>query len=509
MSKKQTLTTAFIAVLLFSALAGVQFVRLAEANFMPIRTPQPAFIIKSDGSVNPSTAPIQRAGNIYTFTDDIAGYTIAVERNNIVLDGGGYTLQGNGDSTGVFIKNRNGVTLKNMEISDFSYGIRLFAEDYLGMSSSDNTLSGNTLTNNEYGIYIRASYNNVLRNNSMNNNKHNFMIRGGYLSDKKDGYTNDIDASNTVDGKPMIYWVNQQDRTVPSEAGYVALISCTNINVQNLNLANNRDGVLLVSTTDSTVTRNYVTNTVNGIYIYWSSSNTISENNITDNNNGIYAQDSSDNNINGNTVTNNTETGINLYDSRGSDVIGNTIKANTGYGIRLRSDSSNNLVSENYIENNSVGILVDDSFDNRIIGNMITENSDWGIQLTGNQNNNVIYHNSFVDNSEGEGLQVSIPGLWSMDGTQPGRGNVWDNGTAGNYWSDYITRYPNASDVGSSGIGDTPFYINENNIDRYPLMKPATIPEFPTLTVLVAGFFVVTILSIAYKIGLKKGELDN
>jgi len=518
MNKKQTTTTAFIVALLFSALAGVQFVRLAEANFMPIRTPQPAFIIKSDGSVNPSTAPIQRAGNIYTFTDDIAGYTIAVERNNIVLDGSGYTLQGNGNSTGVFIKNRKNVTVRNMEVSNFSYGIRLIAEDYVGMSSSNNTLSGNTLTNNEYGIYISASSNNVLRNNSMNNNKHNFMIRGGYLSDSKNGYQNDIDASNTVNGKPIIYWVNQQDRTVPSDAGYVALVNCTHITVQNLNLSNNRDGVLLVSTMDSTVTKNYVTNTVNGVYIYGSSSNTISENNITDNRNGIYVQDSSinnisgnnvdnsqegivirgssDDNINGNIVNNNNETGIHFYNSRGSDVIGNTITENNGYGIRLRSDSSNNLVSENYIANNSVGISVDNSFDNSIIGNMITENSDWGMQLTGDQNNNVIYHNSFVNNNaKEEGLQVSIPS---------GRGNVWDNGTTGNHWSDYITRYPNASEVGSSGIGDTPFYINENNIDRYPLMEPVTISEFPSWAAILLALTMFTVALAICKQKLRK-----
>jgi len=65
MNKKQMLVTAFISVLLFSALAGLQFVRLAEANFMPMQIPQPAFIIRSDGSIDPSTAPIQRDGNVY------------------------------------------------------------------------------------------------------------------------------------------------------------------------------------------------------------------------------------------------------------------------------------------------------------------------------------------------------------------------------------------------------------------------------------------------------------
>ncbi len=543
MDKKQVLTTAFIVVLLSSALVGVQFVRLAEANFMPMQIPQPAFIIRSDGSVDPSTAPIQRDGNVYTFTDDIAGYTIAFERDNVVIDGGGYSLIGNGNSTGIFILNRNGITVRNMKISNFRYGIRLIAESYMGMTSSNNNLSGNSLTNNEYGIYISSSSNNVLRNNSMNNNTRNFGVQGEYA--------NDVDVSNTVDGKPIIYWVNQQDKTVPSDAGYVALVNCTHITVQDLNLANNGQGVVLVYTTDSTVTTNHITNTSNGIYVQESSGNTISSNNlarndygirgqassnnnissnnITNNENGIYFTGASENNvisgntvaantadgihlwgsshtdIDGNTITNNTENGIIFFESQNNRIVNNTITGN-GNGIKLWFDSNNNSVSDNYIANNAIGILIDDSFDNRIIRNMITENSDWGMQLTGNQNNNVIYHNSFVDNNEGEGLQVSIPGIWSMDGMKDGGGNVWDNGTAGNYWSDYLTRYPNASEVGSSGIGNTQFYINPNNFDRYPLMEPATIPEFPTWTVLFAGFFVVTVLSIAYKIGFKKGE---
>jgi hypothetical protein len=105
MNKKQLLMTTFSLLFLFSLLFGVQFVRLAEANIMPFPKPQPAFTIRSDGSVDPPTAPIQRNGEIYTLTDDITGYTIAIERDNVVVDGCGYTLQGNGNSTGVFIRN--------------------------------------------------------------------------------------------------------------------------------------------------------------------------------------------------------------------------------------------------------------------------------------------------------------------------------------------------------------------------------------------------------------------
>ena len=534
--------TFILALLLFSAVAGAIFVKLAEANFFPIPIPQPAFVIRSDGSVDPSTAPIQRVGNVYTFTDNIIGFTIAVERDNVVLDGGGYTLQGNGNSTGLFIKNRNGVTVRNMKIRDFHYGIRLFAEIYLSGTSASNTLSGNTVTNNDYGIYISSSSNNMLRNNRMENNSYNFYVTGKF--------SNDIDDSNTVDGKPIYYWVNEHDKTAPSDAGYVALVDCANITVQNLNLANNGQGIVLVSTTNSVITKNHIANTGTGIYISessnliivennianngdgikgdTSSNNSISSNNITKNESGIYFTGASENNIiSGNTVTentvdgihlwgsrnsniaentitNNNETGINFFDSQDNKMIRNTITGNNGYGIKLWYHSNENTVSENHIANNSIGILIEGSFDNNIIGNMLTENNGWGIRLEGSQNNNVIYHNSFVDNKVEEGLQVSIPGEWTMDGMKSGGGNVWDNGTVGNYWSDYLVRYPNATEIDGSGVGDTPFYINENNIDRYPVMDAAIIPEFPSWTPLLLALTVLAVALTIYKQKLRK-----
>ena len=75
--------------------------------------------------------------------------------------------------------------------------------------------------------------------------------------------------------------------------------------------------------------------------------------------------------------------------------------------------------------------------------------------------------------------------------------SFWDNGSIGNYWSDYLTRFPNASENGTSGIGNTPYVVNDvpkawiNGeyvyqtgtlfyiIDHYPLMKP--IPVEPVL----------------------------
>ncbi len=46
--------------------------------------------------------------------------------------------------------------------------------------------------------------------------------------------------------------------------------------------------------------------------------------------------------------------------------------------------------------------------------------------------------------------------------------------TVGNFWSDYKLRYPNATEIDNSGIGNTPYFINTVNIDHYPLLHYGT-----------------------------------
>jgi hypothetical protein len=55
-----------------------------------------------------------------------------------------------------------------------------------------------------------------------------------------------------------------------------------------------------------------------------------------------------------------------------------------------------------------------------------------------------------------------------------GYANVWDDGypSGGNYWSNYAARYPNAIENDSTGIWNTPYVIDSNNTDRYPLLGP-------------------------------------
>jgi hypothetical protein len=64
----------------------------------------------------------------------------------------------------------------------------------------------------------------------------------------------------------------------------------------------------------------------------------------------------------------------------------------------------------------------------------------------------------------------------------------WDNGSVGNYWSNYTLRYPDATELGNSQIGSLPYiiqrglyttkeYPNIKSIDHFPLMYPWGAPN--------------------------------
>ena len=52
--------------------------------------------------------------------------------------------------------------------------------------------------------------------------------------------------------------------------------------------------------------------------------------------------------------------------------------------------------------------------------------------------------------------------------------NIWDDGSQGNYWSDYREKYPDARDADGDGIWDVPYEIpgDAGAKDNYPMVKP-------------------------------------
>ena len=167
------------------------------------------------------------------------------------------------------------------------------------------------------------------------------------------------------------------------------------------------------------------------------------------------------------TITNNTITGTGALPLQ-----------ETG-GIYIIDGSSSNIIVGNILMSNQVAILLSAAYQNVIVENNFTDNS-LAVLLWSSAFNNV-YHNNFVNNS----MQANEPGVGNILGYDNPAFNTWDNGysSGGNYWSDYLTKYPDAAEMGASGIGDTPYVLNANNTDRYPLMEPFTTTP-PQITLL-------------------------
>ena len=213
-------------------------------NIQPVKSDwtwtEPIYI-RTDGSVDPNTAPISTVDNVtYTLTDNIVGdvpkysEAIVVQRDNIVVDGAGYSLQGleAWGSKGVALSGRSNVTIKNMKIKSFWAGVQLGSSDY-------NNIFGNKMITNGYGITLYESSNNTISGNNITKNW--WMSIGLERS-----------SNNTISGNNI---------------------------TKNYNV-----GMLLAwSSNHNIVSGNSITNGTFGIYLYCSSDNEFYHNNLVGN----------------------------------------------------------------------------------------------------------------------------------------------------------------------------------------------------------------------------------
>jgi parallel beta-helix repeat protein len=468
--REERMKKVFSVVLLVLLLLGMLFCAIRIQTVKAGGT----IYIRADGSVE-GTTYIQTADNVtYFFTADIINDSIIVQRNNIVIDGNGHTLQGTLkrtgiDGTGIDLSQRTNVAIKHTQINGFWLGVCLNSsssnsisgnnitnnDHSIGLSSSSsNIISGNNITNNDLGIDLGSSSSNIISGNNITNNSigiglfysSNNSISGNTFTDSGlyvwDSYKNSVE-NNTVNGKPLVYLEGVANYSV-SDAGQVILVRCDSIRVGNLNLSRTSVGVQLCETNNSIISWNNITANHAGICLVSSSSNSVSANNLTANHSfGIYLYSSS-NSISGNNIANNY------------------------LGICL-VDSSSNSVSGNNIANNSYGIYLDSSSSNSVSGNNIANNG-YGIELWGSSNN-CIFHNNFIDNTR----QV-YDYSWDYLEASPSI-NIWGDGypSGGNYWSDYTAIYPNATEIDDSGLWNTPYAIDANNRDNYPLVSQWTL----------------------------------
>jgi nitrous oxidase accessory protein len=192
-----------------------------------------------------------------------------------------------------------------------------------------------------------------------------------------------------------------------------------------------------------------------------------------------------------NVITSNTfqNFGISFGLSSSNIIEYNTI-TNAQIGINeVASYHQEAIIKYNNINNCGVGIagtsIFDDIEQNNIAFNM------YGMQFSTIMDSTIL-HNNFVGNTH----QISISSALSQHAS-------WNDTASGNYWSDY-----SGSDGNHDGIGDTPYIIDSNNQDNYPLMMPYgnqlpinTVPEVPVGTIVASS---VTILSLIVYVAVKK-----
>ncbi len=221
--------------------------------------------------------------------------------------------------------------------------------------SSGNQIIGCVCQDGYDGISLAYAPNTKMRNNTLVNNYANFGIGSSSVSD----FYCDIDTSNTINGKPMYYLIGQDDLLFDEtiEIGFLGLIECENISVQNSDFRNNFEGMVLAGTSSSVIENcSFMNNEGHGMYLISSLGNLVRNCTFTD---GFFD-------------------GIFLYDSSNNIVESCSISGSAA-GVRLEYSTQNTLLQET-IDDCVVGIFFGASYQNNLRAN---EMFHCGLQVTG------------------------------------------------------------------------------------------------------------------------------
>lgn len=311
-----------------------------------------------------SCSVLDTPGETYILTQDIWNSTnttcMDIQANDVVLDCQGKRIDGvDGASTyGVRIINSDNVTVRNCEISDWTYGIYM-------SSSTDDKIYNNLITSTtDRGVNVITS-----------SNYNNFTNNTVYLND---GYG-------------------------------VAFISSNYNNFSYGNVSNNTNHGFWFSSSDNNRIEYTVinSNAQDGINFDTSDNNVIYENNITSNQaRGIYISSSSWNRIEGGNVKSNGNTGIRLYQSTNNNITGVNSSLNTNYGIYFESSSNSNRIENSIVSKNTLnGIYIDASGNNLVTRVESYSNTFNGIAVTYTSNNN--FTRCYIHSNGDDGVYLS------------------------------------------------------------------------------------------------------
>ena len=431
--------------------------------------------------------------NIYSDLVNVTGFTLGSGQEPIVdtiglylWDVGDCRIANNtfsNNSLAIYLNDVRHTTIEQSTFSSNVHGISLYYSHSI-------LVAGNDLSSGHgQGIWASHSTDLVITDNTMA--RAGVTVHGDMLDHWN---THAIDTSNTVKNRPVIYWKDAAGGVVPPDAGQVILANSSDIVIENQSLSNVSEGIQLGFSSDNLLANNTISHSGYGISLYSSNSSRLMNNNVLSNARGIYLvhsvgnimsanraignyvgiqlQYSDANRIENNTASSNLQKGISAYWSTNNTIAGNVLLHNRD-GIILQTYSDHNIVRGNTAsESMHRGIYLFTSRENTIENNTMVSNGFYGVSLVMSDLNRV-YHNNFIDNSQQANDETDT--------------NIWDDGypSGGNYWSDYSgiddCSGPNQDNCPDpDGIGDTPYTIDNDSQDRYPLAFPSVvIPHRP------------------------------
>ncbi len=351
-----------------------------------------------------------------------AGISLFNCSDTIIYDN---SIKTNVDSISVLYSKN--VEVSSNECNENCYGI------HISYSEKNDILGNEIINSTKAGIYLGMSKSNSLQSNN--------MIKCGLLVDsyKLSCWWNNVDQSNTANGKKIYYYINETGLISFPNAGQIILVNCTSCSVNNLDfdyvsvgielsysenneiIANNmnhvRKGIVMVHCSHNNISENYVNNSgKKAIFISWNSNcNNITRNTISNIGEVGLALEACDNNtisensvgeieeiiINKNLESFSCETSITADPADSRDYIVEIFFFKIG--MALGFGSNNNLVSDNKVGGVNIGIAIGHilrTLKGNIVINNVIMNNDEGIVMGYSSNNyiigNVIYNSTFA-----------------------------------------------------------------------------------------------------------------
>jgi len=454
-------------------------------------------IYDSPGSciLNSNISRNSRSGN----QPFVGGYGL-ISRNNTGLSISGCVIDGN-FNTGIWNEISKNTTVIGNHIRDNegNGGVFMTADandPVMDCTIADNTISGsgwgiwlinndyqvqnNTVTGCGYGILLDTGRNATLTANVMSGNEMNFGVTGN----SNEYYNHQVDTTNTVEGRPIYYLVDQTATVVDgaSGAGTVYGIACDNLTVRDLTLGKNVYGVFLLAS-DGAVVENVTAN---------------------ESERGFYILESDDIRIEGCSARENTLNGFEIRDSEDVRLTASEAVLNSGHltGTGIYAENCRRILVQqaNVSQNNCAGIelhgtdtawLVNVTADANAAAGMILEGDTiyvTGCALRGNpgpgigmlNSANVTIWNNYFSNVVNVDLSAGIvtDASWNAEKTA-GTNIVNGPFLGGNYWATPDgTGWSQVTPDRGDGFCTDPYVLDGNHTDFLPLHFPVPSANF-------------------------------